>query len=827
MKIKDFLTGKPVDISKPEEKVRQEFEQILHTDYFYDKDRMDIEVPIKIGSSKKRADIVIYKHSKNKEQYKDILAIVEVKQKSRRDGVAQLSSYMQATSAIFGVWTNGDEITYLYKEGNEIKDDVLVNIPKQDEDIANIGDITKEKLRSVRNLKPIFRRILKTLYANTNISRKEKLGSEMIKLIFCKIHDELHNLHALPKFRVSKEELERHAYEEVKDRLQGIFSEVKERLKGDGIFLKNETILLDPKSVVHVVGELAFISLSKTEKDAIGEAFEVFAESKLVGEKGEFFTPREIIKLAIQIIDPAPEESIIDPACGSGGFLIYALSYIWQKMEKDRKYKNSPKLADIKRKIAENYFYGIEKEVDLVRICKAYMTIIGDGTSKIIQQNTLKPIHEFNPKAKEHYTEKKEGKLTIKKFDYVITNPPFGAKIKVIKEDCKYFDLGHKWKKKEGVFEKTNTVQETSPQELFIERCLQMLKSGGKLAIVLPETYLHAPSKKYVLQYLKKNNNIISVIDLPHNTFRPYCNAKTCLIVLQKNRPQQSNIIMGVAEQMGHDHKGDLMYRFDKNTKEFTKDIWDDTEIISKELVSPSKNNKYVFHVQSSAIVKDYFVPRYYWNTKIKEAKAKAKKANMHLISLRELLEKNILHSYNGHGSPPSQYKGQGNIPYIRVADIVNWDVYKNPTSMIPAHIYSDIKGANGIDLQEKDILFVRRGSYRIGAVAMISSFDKNVLLTNEITVLRISSNDIGLSPYYLLFALSHEITQLQINNKVFIDTTLPNIGERWKELKIPVFNDQKELERISKKILHIMQARWQANQTLHQIAQKFGGLTM
>ena len=148
--------------------------------------------------------------------------------------------------------------------------------------------------------------------------------------------------------------------------------------------------------------------------------------------------------------------------------------------------------------------------------------------------------------------------MKIKQFDYVITNPPFGSKIKVLKSDCKYFDLGHKWKKDGNGHIKTDKVKETAPQELFIERCLQMLKSGGKLAIVLPETYLHAPSKKYVLQYLRKNNNIVAVIDLPHNTFRPYCNAKTCLIVLQKDKPQQENILMGVAEQMGHDHKGEF-----------------------------------------------------------------------------------------------------------------------------------------------------------------------------------------------------------------------------------------------------------------------------
>ena len=143
----------------------------------------------------------------------------------------------------------------------------------------------------------------------------------------------------------------------------------------------------------------------------------------------------------------------------------------------------------------------------------------------------------------------------------------------------------------------------------------------------------------------------------------------------------------------------------------------------------------------------------------------KAKRMNMDLISLGELIEKNILVSYQGHGSPPSRYKGRGNIPYIRVADIVNWDLYKNPTAMIPYDIYKSIKGMRGIDLQEEDILFVRRGSYRIGSVAIVSPFDKEVLLTNEITVLRVNkNNNIGLTSFYLLFALSQAKAQSNAN---------------------------------------------------------------
>ena len=221
--------------------------------------------------------------------------------------------------------------------------------------------------------------------------------------------------------------------------------------------------------------------------------------------------------------------------------------------------------------------------------------------------------------------------------------------------------------------------------------------------------------------------------------------------------------------------------------------------------------------------MKDCFVPRYYWNTKIEKAKIKAKKMNMYLISLGELLEKNILVSHQGHGSPQSRYKGRGPTPYIRVADIVNWDIYKNSTSMIPYEVYQSIKGMNSIDLQEEDILFVRRGSERIGSVAMVSPFDKQVLLTKEIPVLRVNNNDIGLTSFYLLFALSHEIPQMQIKSKVFRDTTFPNIGDRWKELEIPIFLDLQKIETVSTYVANILQNKWTSIEMLQQIEKEFG----
>lgn len=830
--IPDAATGKMVDGRKPEEKVRQEYEAALHNDYDYEYAQMDIEVPIQRGekNSKKnkgeRADIVIYKTSdkSKRDQGVDILGIVECKRETRKEGVKQLTSYMSATSCHWGVWTNGKEIEYLFRDpvSGEIRGNFVYQIPKRGETFEDIGRISKEKLKPASNLKLIFRRLLNTLYSNTNISRREKLGNEMIRLIFCKIWDERYERTALPKFRVGFRENPK----EVKKRIKDLFEQVKDELSRDGVFDKNEEIKLDDKSVAYVVGELEQFSLLNTDKDVVGDAFEVFAESKLVGEKGEFFTPREVVKTAIQIVDPQPEQSIIDPACGSGGFLIYALEHIWEEMEKSKKYKGIPNLEAIKKEIAERYFYGIDKEIDLVKIAKAYMAIIGDGRGGIVQENTLHTAEDYQPRPKELFVE--EDEKTFKQFDIVLTNPPFGNKIKVLEDDARHFQLGHVWKKEGGAWKMTNEVKETEPQVLFIERCLQMLKDGGKLAIVLPETYFHAPNAKYVLDFMKKDNNFIAILDLAHNTFRPYNNAKCCLLVLQKGRKQNQKIIMAVAEEIGHDHNGKPIFRYNEDKAEFSSELWDDTKIIREELRDPSnKANKNVFVVDADEIKNDVYVPRYYWNKRIEKLRDEAEEQGLEFVQVSKLIEEGVIQDFSGHGSPAGKYKGRGTIPYVRVADIVNWDIYKNPTSLIPESVYRAIKGG-GVDLEERDVLFVRRGSYRIGSVAMVSKQDKQVLLTREIHVFRVlnEKNEYGIDPFYLLYLFSHELTQKQLYNKVMIDTTLPNIARRWEELYLPIAKDPSEREKIRRKIKEALTKKWEGQEKLAELQLEFGALT-
>nr|BBN51385.1 N-6 DNA methylase [Halimeda borneensis] len=821
-KLIDFISGLEVPATSEEIEAVQVFAKQLIEDYGYSKQQITTHPQFRVKATpsdtvgKYPVDIAVFLNANKKDD--EVSIIVECKNKNRMDGRSQLEDYLRLSKANLGVWFNGSERLFLRKiekDGKVIFDEIP-NIPKAHQRIEDIGQFKRKDLKPTHNFKTIFKSIRNYLAANNvGATRDEVLAQQLINLIFCKLYDErFTNPEDLIKFRVGVDE----SPKEVEIRILELFKKVQQNQKD--VFEVEDKIILDTNSIAYVVGELQNYSLVDSARDVIADRFETFIGYTLKGSQGQFFTPRNVVKMIVEILNPDENDKIIDPARGSGGFLIESLKFVWQKLS--NKYSelgwSDVQIENKKFEIATSHFRGIDKDYFLTKIAKAYMNLLGDGKTGIFCEDTLD-----NP---QNWSIQTQSNIQLGKFDLVMTNPPFGSKISISgKSKLKEFNLGYKWKKKNNKFYKTKIVQKTPPQELFIERCLQMLKTGGKLAIILPETYLHAPSKKYVLQYLKKNNNIIAIIDLPQNTFRPFCGVKTCLIILQKNISQQNHIIMGIVEQIGHDHKGDSIYRFDEQNKIFTTQIWDDTEIIREELAKKSK--KLMFNVPLRSIINDYFIPRYYWNTKIKEAKIQAKKLNMYLISLGQLLEENILVTYQGYGSPPSRYKGQGNIPYIRVADIVNWDIYKNPNSMVPYDVYKSIKGINGVDLQEEDILFVRRGSYRIGSVAMVSPFDKQILLTNEITVLRVNNNNIGLTSFYLLFALSHEITQIQLNNKVFIDTTFTNISDRWKELEIPIFSKTSMLKHISKNVADIMQNKWKSVEILQQIKKDFGELTL
>ena len=495
----------------------------------------------------------------------------------------------------------------------------------------------------------------------------------MTRLIFCKIYDEMHNYKDL-KFKAGAEESD----EKVAERIKGLFEKVKRSPEGSDVFEADEKLLLDDKSIAYVVSQLQNYSLLRTDKDAVGDAFEVFIGPALRDEKGQFFTPRNVVRLCVEILDPKPDEKIIDPACGSGGFLIVALENIWGKIEQKYKHLPKEKIGSIKTEVASKNFYGIDKEFDLAKVSKAYMAIVGDGRGGIFCADSLLNPDEWTPILRE--------KIKFGTFDVLLTNPPFGSKIPITSKSLlEQYELGFKWKldKKTGKWERTDKVLDKQvPQILFIERCLQLLKPGRRMAIVLPEGVFGNPTDRYIFEYIFENAKVLAIVSCPHETFQPSTHTKTSVLFLEKtgNNKNDYNFFMAIVEKAGHDKNGKVIYKMNEDGDYILdrdgKPIIDDDFPVIAERYSEFKNNKNMLRNYSHLgfsfpfrNVKDYIVIPEYYNPDIeKELKDLESTGEYELVSIQSLIDKKII-SIKRENEIGSRFYGLGDVPFVRTTE--------------------------------------------------------------------------------------------------------------------------------------------------------------
>lgn len=579
----DFISGQEVKATPEEIEAVQVFAKQLVEDYGYPKDhiqtRPQFRVKVRPSDTKKEYPVDIAVFPNDKKQEDDIYIIVECKKKNRKDGKTQLQDYLRFSKAFLGVWFNGDERLFLRKveKDGRIEFEEIPNIPQFGQRVEDIGKFRRKDLKPTHNLKATFKAIRNHLAANTvGATRDEVLAQQLINLIFCKIYDErFTEPNDIVTFRAGVDE----EAKDVKERILDLFDKVKRKYKE--VLDDSDTITLDANSVAYVVGELQNYCLIEAERDIIADAFETFIGHALKGGQGQFFTPRNVVKMMVDILDPDDEDLIIDPACGSGGFLIEALRHVWRKLdaEGEKYHWNKSNLQEEKMEVALNKIRGIDKDYFLSKVAKAYMAIIGDGKSGIFNEDSLE--------RPENWQDKTRLKIDMGKFSVLLTNPPFGSKIPVRGEDkLKQFDLGHKWKqdKKTGDWEKGKLKDKEAPQILFIERCLQLLKDGGRMAIVLPDGIYGNNQLGYIRKLLMKQARIIAVIDVPIETFQPNTGTKTSIMIIQKTNkvPKDYPVFMCIAETCGHDRRGNL--------KED-----DDISKIPDEFRKWAKENKFTF----------------------------------------------------------------------------------------------------------------------------------------------------------------------------------------------------------------------------------------
>ncbi|MEM3526038.1 MAG: N-6 DNA methylase [Candidatus Jordarchaeaceae archaeon] len=608
----------------------------------------------------------------------------------------------------------------------------------------------------------IFERCHNYIYANEGLL-KEKVFNEVLKLIFMKMADEKSSL-SNRRFYVTTEELKN--LKEGKDsfvveRILTFWEEIKGNYP-DIFPDPHERINLKPLTLAYIVSLLQKYNFSETSADAKGAAFQTFVYAHMRGSRGEFFTPPPIIELAVNILDPKPNEKVIDPACGSGGFLVETLKWIKRNAQLEiGRYSNT---------YAGENLCGIDIVPELVRVTKMRLMLYGNGHEGIFTANSLLPFDQLV-----YLAEKSNIPRSLipnqGSFDVLMTNPPFGTKGKITdKTILKTFDLGYKWVKKGGKWVKTNRLADgVAPEVLFIERCLQLLKDGGRMAIVLPDGILENPSQGYIREFIKAKAKILAIIKLPPETFIPYgTGINASILFLQKfqsiNMEVQEcanhDVFFGVIEKIGYEgtKNGKVIYKRDEKG-EIIRDPGgnpvideDVTEVIRA--YNAFKENK-TFHETSKIFLRKYSEIEDRWDVKF--YKPEYKRLRMRLLKA-------------------------GSMPLGDVADIVSKKakILENPEATIRYVELSDVNPATSelvsysemkvyaapsrakYEIKEGDILIAVAGN-SVGtennASAYVTKEFDGCICSNGFRVLRPKKVD----PLYLLWFLRTKAFLMQM----------------------------------------------------------------
>src|SRR3989344_1938623 len=529
--IKDFKSGgkkfvydETKQSGKPEEIIRQLWLYKLNKYYKYPFERIGIEKSIHFGSKEyARADIVVYKKDKITPYI-----IVEVKIPTEKKGVDQLKSYLSAEGSEIGVWSNGNERVILYRPyPKEFERDSLSDLPSADQTIDDLFETKKTwtDLTPKFDFIEVIKRIEELALAGSGAN----VFDEIFKLIYAKLYDE-----KLAREKRKDQEVIFRKYQDQEKTYEVINNQLFKKAihEWSDTFEESDRIKISPARLnicVPFLEKVRLLELGKGELEIIDGAFEYLIAEVSKGKKGQYFTPRHVIKMCVEMLNPKDNEFVIDPACGSGGFLLHTMYYVWKKLKTEAAEKG----------YAVKYLFGLDFDDNMRRISQALMLIAGDGRHHIFKRDALDARDWQGREAEEarvalkpllakidNSPDEKENQLTYRHldFDVLLSNPPFAGE-NPESGLLRQYELA----KKNGKLK--NNVER---HILFIERSLDAIRPGGRLAIVLPQGVLNNTNMKYIREWLFDRARILAVVGLHGNSFKPHTGTKTSVLFLQK-----------------------------------------------------------------------------------------------------------------------------------------------------------------------------------------------------------------------------------------------------------------------------------------------------
>lgn len=583
-----------------------------------------------------------------------------------------------------------------------------------------------------------FRKLYYHLYSNSNASRAERIIGDLSKLLLvalCKDRNPRYQ-ERIDAFLDGAAGANKLLLPILKEHYQKVFG-------GDDKFH------VDDNSLRYGLASISTLDLYGAKSHLLGDAFQALIGPNLRGDKGQFFTPRTIVRCMISILAPKNGEKIVDPACGTAGFLTEAAAYAENK------------------KIKLGALVGLDKDKDLFVFASALTELAAPRNSIIINTNSL-DISALE-------------RLGIERSpfnaDLVFTNPPFGAKIPIREpEILSQYELGHIWdySKEEDTWKKTNVLRSSEdPQTLFIELCVRLLKPNGSLGIVLPEGVFGNSGSGHILDYLRAHGDIFGLIDCPRTSFQPGTDTKTNILFFRKtSKPSNVSVKIAVALSCGHDRRG-------RTTKADGTAFPDDFSAIATDWTVKNHN----FWFESEVRNKYYMVPRYYDRKTDLLLDVDSRRLNATTMSFGEMISRRWISIRKGHEVGSEAY-GTGNVPFVRTSDISNFEISIDPTKSVSEDVFESVRHEQ--NLRPGTLLMVVDGRYRIGRCAILHEYNYKCIAQSHLRIISVSK-EAPFSPFELLYLLSLSSVQRDIRSLVFIQSTLGSLGSRINEIKVPI----------------------------------------
>ncbi len=643
------------------------------------------------------------------------------------------------------------------------------------------------------NLLKKFEEIHDYIYANDGLSPQQTL-EEFVKILFIKIFDENESLN---QFTISTEEWNEvktgKAVHSITERISSLFEQTKQAYKD--IFDNDDRIRISPIALGFTINKLQSISLLNSSQDAKGLAFQKFLSHHEKDGRGQFFTPEPVIDFCVAMMQPKPNETIIDPACGSGGFLMSALKYLQN---------NYPKL-DTKKVVSKNLF-GLDINKSIARIAKMKLLLEANGKTNVLCTNSLEDLDSI--------------KLSLSHsggFDLILANPPFGAKITNTATLSKY-DLGYKWTNHNKEYYKTKSVYPNQNAEiLFIERCLQLLKEGGRMGIVLPNGNFENPSLEYLRYYIKLKAKILAIVNLPQETFIPFgTGVKTSLLFLEKDTPnkiRQYPIFFGRVRKLGYqgNKNGTPLYQKDKFgqiikdsnkqpilDEDFSVIVQAYKEFQKGEIIENENSFSLNYDELNGRFDFDFYSPenrKMFSNLDSGKTVRLGDICDIIKIKSRKLKDQNLT------------------VEYVELSDINthSYEIINSTTYQV-----HELPSRGSYEIQEGDIITAIAGNSvgtRKHATALVTKEFEGSICTNGFRVLR----NFKIDSYFLLFFLKSEVFLKQM----FMYRTgaaIPNVSDIDLANTLINIPSDKTIKEISKKMKRAFELRQESRNQIESI---------